>query len=105
VTKWWDSARTTYAHCVEVVGTPYPHRLRSIVAGGPTLVQLKTFVDVTKQSRAWGIFTFHSVQPTTISDPTLDILQADHAALVDYVAASGVQVLPVGEVMRTGVPV
>jgi peptidoglycan/xylan/chitin deacetylase (PgdA/CDA1 family) len=104
VGKYWESARTTYAHSVEIVGTPYPYRLRSFNVGGWTTTQRRTMVDVAKQGRAWTIFLIHAIV-STVTDSQNDILVADHQDLVDYVASSGVPVLPVGEVMRAGVPV
>lgn len=97
----WSSARTVFGLHPEVVGTPNPHRLRSLNAAGKTLSQLKAEVDKAKNSRAWTILTFHGVG-STIADAN-DVLTADHAALIDYINAQGVAVRTVGEVMQTSV--
>jgi peptidoglycan/xylan/chitin deacetylase (PgdA/CDA1 family) len=100
----YRSARGVY-QMPEVVGTPYPYRLRIIDASGWPIATLKAYVDVAKASRCWVIFMIHETVASAPDASLSQMLTADHTTLVDYIASQGVPVKTVSEVMRSGAPV
>jgi len=77
-----------------------PHRLRAYMLTGSTPVSAVTeLVDLAVADRAWLILVFHQLESPA---PVHGTTPADFRTIVDHIAASGAEVLPVGEVLARG---
>lgn len=96
--KYYASARSTYPW-TNSPAKPSPHRLSCyVIAASTTLAAAKTWVDRTKANGGWPVLMFHNLVE---ANPTgNDWLLSDFNALVDYIAASGLPVDTVGNVIR-----
>lgn len=98
--KYYASARSTYPW-TNSPAKPSPHRLSCyVVAASTTLDVAKTYVDRVKANGGWPVLMFHNLVE---SNPTgNDWLLSDFNALIDHIAASGLPVDTVGNVIRNG---
>lgn len=101
VRRYYPFARTTYGR-KEVFPPARPHRLRgystiSGYSGGTTLSDVQGYVDAAKLARSWLILIFHRVATPPTS--TTYISQSDFDAICQYVDRSGMEVLPMGQVL------
>lgn len=97
--KYYASARSTYPWTNSATK---PHKFRlscHVVSATTTLEGAKTWVDRAVANGGWPVFMFHNLVKAA---PTgNDWLKADFDALVDYIAASGLPVATVGDVIRS----
>lgn len=103
--RYFASVRTTHSQTTETYPPADPSRLRCVNAGsGWTLAQLKAYVDLCKNQRAWGIFMFHDIVPVPSGALAgIQTATADFNDLVDYIASQGVTVRTIGDVLAHGV--
>ncbi|MCJ0906209.1 polysaccharide deacetylase family protein [Rhodococcus sp. ARC_M6] len=73
-----------------------PTRIYAQNPGNLTLAQMKAEVDRAVANKSWLVFVFHDVLTTKVG--ANDVATADHLALVDYIAASGVAVRTMDQV-------
>lgn len=98
---YFSTARTTAFGYPETAPPPYPLRMRSLpVQYNAALASLTALVDRVKAHRGWGQFYLHEVRAGVSSGQSTD--PTTFAGLVDYIAAQGVPVLTVGEVLAAG---
>jgi peptidoglycan/xylan/chitin deacetylase (PgdA/CDA1 family) len=96
--KQYSSARSTYPSTNSPT-RPHAHRLSTyVIAASTTLASAKIYVDRVVANGGWLVLMFHNL---VASAPTgNDWLKSDFDILVDYVAATGLPVATVGEVVR-----
>lgn len=98
VEEKFRSARSTYGWTNSAT---YPHRYRMsayAITASVTLASAKTWVDRAVTNGGWPVFMFHNLVE---SAPTgNDWLVSDFNALMDHIAASGLPVATVGDVLR-----
>jgi len=98
--KFFASARTVNRRTLETLRPADALRLRSFsVSNTDTEAQVKAKIDATKANRSWLVLTFHDLVVSPGNGNQFPI--TTHQNLVDYCAAQGIAVLPVGEVLRT----
>jgi hypothetical protein len=73
-----------------------PTRIYGQNPGGLTLAQMKAEVDRAVANKTWLIFVFHDVLTTKVG--ANDVATADHLALVDYIATTGIAVRTMDQV-------
>lgn len=98
--NYFSAARGGLAATVEMVPPSSRMFLRSIGATNTTTAaQLKAWVDQAKSGKGWVVFTFHDIKASGLgaNDTTPTIFNE----LVDYIAAQGVPVRTVAQVMRS----
>lgn len=95
----YDSARSTYPWTNSAAK---PHKLRLscyVIDAAVTLAIAKVWVDRVVANGGWPVFMFHNL---VSSAPTgNDWLKSDFDALIDHIAASGLPVATVGDVIKT----
>lgn len=95
----YDSARSTYPWTNSAT-RPHKHRLSSyVIAAATTLASAKVYVDRAVSGGGWPVFMFHNLVASAPAGN--DWLKSDFDALVDYIAASGLPVATVGDVIRS----
>lgn len=95
----YDSARSTYSW-TNSAAKPHKYRLSCyVLAATVTLASAKIWVDRVVANGGWPVFMFHNLVASGATGN--DWLKADFDALVDYIAASGLPVATVGDVIRT----
>ncbi|QEM41557.1 hypothetical protein SEA_FORZA_90 [Gordonia phage Forza] len=82
----------------ELQNPSLPTRMYAQNCGNLSLAQIQAEIDRAKANKAWLILVFHDLPVTKITDN--DFSAANHAALVDYVAASGIAVATLDQVRR-----
>ena len=96
--KYYSSARSTYPWTNSAV-KPHTHRLSTyVVASSTTLASAKVWVDRAVANGGWLVLMFHNLVAS--SPAGNDWLKSDFDALIDYIAASGLPVDTVGNVIR-----
>lgn len=95
--RYFRSGRGGYYRTHETLPPNNPFRLRSTPIHGLTLTQMKAEVDLAKTGKAWVIFTVHNIVDT--KSTSVDTLRSDFDALIDYIAAQGVAVRTVSQVL------
>lgn len=76
-------------------------RLRSMaVSANSGIVNPEAYVTAAAANREWLLLTMHDIQSSASGN--LQLSTANFQALMDYIAASGIAVLPVSEVLRAG---
>lgn len=96
--KQYSSARSTYPWTNSPT-QPHKHRLSTyVIAASTTLASAKVYVDRVASNGGWLVLMFHNLVASAPAGN--DWLKADFDALVDYIAASGLPVATVGEVIR-----
>lgn len=96
--KYFRSVRTTVNYA-ETLPAAHPLKLRTyLVVSTTTTAQLQAAIDNAKNNKEWLILTFHKI----VTTPTVstEYSTANFNAFVDYLAASGVAVRTVSEVMN-----
>lgn len=96
--KYFATGRTVTNRLIETVRPSNAMRLRTMsFVNTTTLGTAQAMVDKVKSGKAWGIFTFHDL----VTTPTLGTQWsiANATALLAYIAAAGVPVLLVSEVV------
>lgn len=81
----------------ELPNPAIPLRLYGQNPTGLTLAQMKAEVDRAAANKTWLIFLFHDI--VAAKAKANDVTTADHLALVDYIAASGLAVKTMYEVL------
>lgn len=96
--KQYSSARST-SPWTNSPTYPHKHRLSAyVIAASTTLASAKTYVDRVVANGGWLVLMFHNLVASAPAGN--DWLKSDFDALVDYIAASGLSVATVGEVIR-----
>ncbi|HUS26852.1 MAG TPA: IPT/TIG domain-containing protein [Kofleriaceae bacterium] len=98
--RYFASCRTIYTTHHETFPPSDPQKLRTLyVTNGVALTTVKQAIDNARQTHEWIILVFHRFNP--MPTVTTEWSPADFAELVDYVAASGIKVQTVGDVLAT----
>lgn len=96
VSRYFAHARQITRVPLQTVDVDQPYRVRSAsVSSTDTLAHAKAWVDKAKANGTWLVITMHDIVDGVPAEGT-EWNTADFQALVDYVAASGVEVMPVG---------
>jgi hypothetical protein len=91
---------TMNAPTYETIPVSEPSKLRSIVVTNThTLANVQGFVDQIKDGKDWGVICFHDIVTTPTT--TYQWSTADFEDLIDYIAAEGIPVRVVSEVVGT----
>lgn len=107
--QYMSYLRTTHSRTTETLPPANPYALRAIsaigsFAGGVSASSLTTAstgkIAKAKAEGAWLIFVFHKIVTTTPADSS-ECLQSDFNAIVDAVAAAGMPVMTVEDVIKT----
>jgi peptidoglycan/xylan/chitin deacetylase (PgdA/CDA1 family) len=96
--RYFSSCRSIYEQQRETYPPSDGRKLRVLyVTSSATLASLEQAIDSAREARAWIILVFHHL----VASPSrsTDWATTDFAALVDYVAASGMDVAPVSRVL------
>jgi peptidoglycan/xylan/chitin deacetylase (PgdA/CDA1 family) len=76
-------------------------RLRSIaVSANSSIPTIEGYVTAAAANKEWLLLTMHDI--VTSASGNVQLSTANFQALMDFTAASGIQVMPVSEVLRTG---
>lgn len=106
--RYFSWARTTANRTRETFPPAGVYRLRAIssistFSGGTTPTSLTTTttgtIDKAKANSAWLILVFHKIV-TTAPASTTECAQTDFNAIIDKLNTAGMQVLPIGDVLR-----
>jgi hypothetical protein len=100
VRKLFTTGMTMNAPTYETIPVSEPSKLRSIVVTNThTLANVQGFVDQIKDGKDWGVICFHDIVTTPTT--TYQWSTADFEDLIDYIAAEGIPVRVVSEVVGT----
>lgn len=98
--RYFTSCRTIYQRQQETYPPSDPRKLRVLYVTNDTpLSTVQRAIDEAKTSRAWLILVFHQLVAGTPTAST-EWRATDFATVVDYVATSGIPVLPVTGVLQ-----
>lgn len=96
---WPSSSTATAVQRMETLPPADPLRLRvGYVQNTTTLATVEAWVDACKADKAWLILVLHNIAATAPN--STDWLTADFTSLVDYIAAAGVSVVPMSQVLK-----
>jgi peptidoglycan/xylan/chitin deacetylase (PgdA/CDA1 family) len=96
--RYFSSCRSIYEQQRETYPPSDGRKLRVLyVTNGATLASLEQAIDSAREARAWIILVFHHLVATPTRSTDWPV--ADFTALVDYIAASGMEVAPVSRVV------
>ena len=96
--RYFASCRSIYEQQRETYPPSDGRKLRVLyVTSTASLESLTQAIDGAREARAWIILVFHHL--VTSPSRSTDWTPSDFAALVDYVAASGMEVAPVSQVL------
>lgn len=103
--RYMSYLRTTAGRTTETLPPGNPYGLRAIsaigsFAGGASAASITAKITAAKKEGAWLIFVFHKIVTTTPADSG-ECTQTDFNTIVDAVAASGMPVLTVEDVIKT----
>lgn len=99
VRKLFTTGMTMNSPTYETIPVSEPSKIRSIVITNThTLANVQDFVDEIKAGKDWGVICFHDIvaSPST----TYQWSTADFEDLIDYIAAQGVPVRVLSEVIQ-----
>jgi len=96
--RYFRTGRSVSAPYPDTLPPQTPMQVRSqSVASSISLATAQAFIDKVKAGKCWGVLTFHTIVASspTGNDTTTTIFQG----IIDYLAAQGVPVQTVGQVM------
>ena len=97
--RYFTSCRTIFEKQRETYPPSDARKLRVLlVTNTMTLAQVEQMVDYAQQDREWLILVFHKIGPSTTD--SIEWPATSFAALADHVAASGIPVQTVSEVLK-----